>query len=375
MNKIPHPGLPAILEVYKSDIDRIKPLFKSHDSRERLSRTITNYLLQNIPFEEALNIFTEECGHTETVYKLREIVEVDPNPIPSDDDPEAAHKKSRSWSQNEDIRLLAGIYRYGLDNWSSIAVFVGNNRTRAQCAQRWSRGLNPRISKDSWTHEDETKLINYVNQFGEKSWTKIAALIGNRSDVQCRYHYNQITKNGKQLLISPINTLSPAMTPAIAVTTIPGVPAVSPGISTHLGFSPAISITTPGGYINQPIAVISPSPAPVRIPMRFSMPNMSTKIVPTKANDENGNQKSKPCHEERRSSMFTPHQHMNIPTTHKVKIDTEILHQNPQKAQMPSITETDDNLPSTFSGLPFTSSNNNTLVMKQSIDGFLQRFL
>jgi len=28
-----------------------------------------------------------------------------------------------------------------------VASFVGNGRTRAQCAQRWSRGLNPKICK------------------------------------------------------------------------------------------------------------------------------------------------------------------------------------------------------------------------------------
>ena len=252
MNKFSRPGIHAILEIASADIDRIKPLFKSDDSKDRLIQIISNYLMRKISFDEALGVFNEETGHCDTIYKMREIVEVDPTPIPSDDDPESASKKSRSWSAAEDIRLLAGIYRFGLDNWSSISVFVGNNRTRAQCAQRWSRGLNPRISKETWSPEDEAKLLNYVRQFGEKSWTKIAALIGNRSDVQCRYHYHQITKNGKPIMLTPM-------------------------------------------FAN-PVTVLQP----VRVPLRLSMPSLPNRI---------GENADFPMYsEERRASMFTPMQ-------------------------------------------------------------------
>jgi hypothetical protein len=66
---------------------------------------------------------------------------------------------------------------------------VGNNRTSSQCSQRWQRGLDPRISRGRWTAEDEAKLLKLVAQFGEKSWIRISAAMGNRSDVQCRYRY------------------------------------------------------------------------------------------------------------------------------------------------------------------------------------------
>ena len=101
-------------------------------------------------------------------------------------------KKTRSWTEYEDQRLLAGIHKFGTDNWVSVASFVGNGRTRAQCSQRWTRGLDPRISKDKWSLEDEESLMRLVIQYGTKSWTRIAQEIGNRSDVQCRYHYKQM---------------------------------------------------------------------------------------------------------------------------------------------------------------------------------------
>jgi hypothetical protein len=36
-----------------------------------------------------------------------------------------------------------------------------------------------------------------------KAWTKVAGEMGNRSDVQCRYHYNQMTRRGAEPLAPP----------------------------------------------------------------------------------------------------------------------------------------------------------------------------
>jgi hypothetical protein len=115
----------------------------------------------------------------------------------SADAPGQSRRKPRTWSAAEDIRLLAGIHRFGLENWGIVAGFVGNGRTRAQCAQRWVRGLDPRISKDQWSEEDDQRLIQLVREEGATGWSKIAAGIGNRSDVQCRDHFFQLQRDGK----------------------------------------------------------------------------------------------------------------------------------------------------------------------------------
>lgn len=105
-----------------------------------------------------------------------------------------SRQKARNWTTYEDHRLLAGILRFGLDNWPAIAEFVGNGRNRSQCSQRWNRGLNPTIYKGPWTKQEESELIRLVKEYGEKSWKRIATFLGNRSDVQCRYHYQQMQK-------------------------------------------------------------------------------------------------------------------------------------------------------------------------------------
>jgi hypothetical protein len=136
--------------------------------------------------------------------KLHQILTCPDQPLPeskarSSFDANGARKRTQSWTSQEDIRLLAGVHRFGATsscNWSVVAQFVGNGRTRSQCSQRWIRVLDPRISKDQWTPEQDERLVELVSQLGEKAWMKVAASLGNRSDVQCRYHYLQMQRDG-----------------------------------------------------------------------------------------------------------------------------------------------------------------------------------
>jgi hypothetical protein len=106
----------------------------------------------------------------------------------------AASSKTRQWSRDEDLRLLAAIARFGTEDWGSVANFVGSGRSKSQCHQRWTRGLDPRIVKATWTTGQDERLLMLVALYGEKSWTRIALAVGNRCDVQCRYRYNILKK-------------------------------------------------------------------------------------------------------------------------------------------------------------------------------------
>jgi hypothetical protein len=105
------------------------------------------------------------------------------------------HGRNRAWTQHEDLRLLAAIYRFGIDNWERISTFVGSGRSKSQCHQRWTRGLDPRIVKATWTTEQDEQLLMLVALYGEKRWTRVAVGVGNRCDVQCRYRYNVLKKS------------------------------------------------------------------------------------------------------------------------------------------------------------------------------------
>jgi hypothetical protein len=119
-------------------------------------------------------------------------------------------KRHHHWTSDEDARLLAAIKTHGTENWPVVATAVGG-RTRSQCAQRWHRCLDTTIAKRNWSHEEEQRLIDAVRAFGGKAWTRVAAALKNRSDVQCRWRYNFLAKKaadaGTEVMpMSPLTT-------------------------------------------------------------------------------------------------------------------------------------------------------------------------
>jgi hypothetical protein len=159
---------------------------------------ISDYVSGAVQHAAARQRATDLIGTAQPIDKLMLILTVNddppdaPIPVRPRGPGHSRRKKTELWTEYEDIRLLAGIHRHGLEAWGSIARFVGTNRTKAQCCQRWSRGLDPRISKSPWSPADDEKLQALVAAYGQKSWTRIATEFGNRCDVQCRYRFNQL---------------------------------------------------------------------------------------------------------------------------------------------------------------------------------------
>lgn len=221
-------------------------------------------LMQNlITYEEAVRECTTLAGTPQPIEKVHEILTVPVEPIPFDEphspiDESNPRKKSRNWTPYEDTRLIAGIYKYGIDNWTSISLFVGNGRTRSQCSQRWQRGLDPHLSKDHWTAQEESYLLHLVQCYGDKAWTQIAAKMGNRSDVQCRYRFKQMQKDctlhakslaGGQYWHSLRKTQSSVMTPhpIFPVQSFGYIPPYNPMLSHPSPFRMAMMAQQNGG--------------------------------------------------------------------------------------------------------------------------------
>jgi len=211
MTSVHHPGENTLLHIGIGYLDELNSSL-GNEIKMPLVQAMSGYLRQQVGFEEAQQVFFSLIGRDEPLQNLRLIVEMPDEPltfteteISESEDSQTLRRKTRPWTALEDQRLLAGIYRFGLDNWTTISNFIGNGRTRAQCCQRWARGLNPCISKELWSYEEDLKLIDLVRTYGDKSWTKIASLMGNRSDVQCRYHYYQVQRDLPSLFQEPYN--------------------------------------------------------------------------------------------------------------------------------------------------------------------------
>jgi hypothetical protein len=168
------------------------------DESARLSGILADYLHRRTAPSEASRLFASAAGPSAFFERVHAVAEAGDTPLPAQAPdgaaPASRRRRMQMWTPDEDARLLAGIYRFGPNSWAPIAKFVGPSRTRAQCAQRWNRGLNPAIRRHPWATDDDVRLLQLVGRYGERAWTIVSAAIGNRSDVQCRYHYFQLRK-------------------------------------------------------------------------------------------------------------------------------------------------------------------------------------
>ena len=170
--------------------------FLSSDIIESLYSILYNFLEKKIQHEEINQFFIQKIGNTLALDKICKVLELSELTFCNKEKqffskPEIGNNSKLNWTNAEDLRLLAGIHKFGLNNWNEVSKFVGFPRTRADCSQRWFRNLDPRISTIIWDSEEDKKLIFFVQNFGE-NWSQISSLIGNRTESQCRFRYKQI---------------------------------------------------------------------------------------------------------------------------------------------------------------------------------------
>jgi len=206
-------GLDPIIEIIIEKASELKPDLEN-SLKARLRTMVSSFINGSINSDDCQGLMKEICMSNTPFLFLRSIMMVNIDcqiqknkAVRSQNSQENQRlnkfrKRAIIWTSEEDINLLAGVLRFGIDNWSIISDIVGNNRSRAQCSQRWFRGLDPRICKKRWTSEEDKLLLEMVSKYGETSWAKISSAIGNRSDVQCRYRFHQIRKSEEKCIDS-----------------------------------------------------------------------------------------------------------------------------------------------------------------------------
>ena len=202
------------------------PQSVSDDIVQKLSVIFTELIGSSTTIEQASTAVAQLSCDPKSVTRIAKILST--QPAPAQPEPSVAkearnassmsaqhRQRSSPWSAEEDDRLLAGIYHYGLSDWQRVSQFVGNGRTRAQCGQRWLRCLDPNMKKDKWSPDEDQKLLQLVEVHGPHAWAKIAKELGNRTDVMCRYRYTHHLSDVNRLKAAQVTGMQvrPGMMP------------------------------------------------------------------------------------------------------------------------------------------------------------------
>ena len=106
---------------------------------------------------------------------------------------------NKTWTKEEDALLTQIATHSETISWRTIAQYFPN-KTAPQLAGRWEKVLNPTLIKGSWTREEDEIILRFVAENGDKDWAKLALLLRGRTGKQCRERFkNHLDPNVSKL--------------------------------------------------------------------------------------------------------------------------------------------------------------------------------
>ncbi|KAL4339535.1 hypothetical protein GQ457_08G008370 [Hibiscus cannabinus] len=97
--------------------------------------------------------------------------------------------KKRTWTPDEDHKLIAYIMRFGIWNWNKMPKFAGLQRSGKSCRLRWMNYLRPNVRRGNFSREEEETIIRLQKQLGNR-WSAIAARLPHRTDNDVKNYWN-----------------------------------------------------------------------------------------------------------------------------------------------------------------------------------------
>lgn len=98
-----------------------------------------------------------------------------------------------SFQLHEDRLLRQLVETYGPKNWQQISSHFNGTRTARECRERWNLYLAPIKQNPPWTAEEETRLMNLVQEIGTR-YAVLAKFFSNRSEANIKNKYSQLRR-------------------------------------------------------------------------------------------------------------------------------------------------------------------------------------
>ena len=107
------------------------------DELNTVKENLQKYIDLEITYDELEKIVVPLVKSSDPFQRIRDIISVGSEPL-SDfslaEEKASRRRRTHSWSASEDNRLIFAIHHDGFGDWSNVAAFVGNGRTRSQCS-------------------------------------------------------------------------------------------------------------------------------------------------------------------------------------------------------------------------------------------------
>lgn len=71
------------------------------------------------------------------------------------------------WTDSEDANLRLAVVQHDFKNWKLIASHLPG-KTEVQCLHRWTKVLNPDLTKGPWTEDEDKLVLSLVTKHGAR---------------------------------------------------------------------------------------------------------------------------------------------------------------------------------------------------------------